>query len=115
MTRHSEQAGSLNVSTCITILHEVPHLEQQAIPHAAVPSCTNHFSVVNTLGETELDSACSIQGFQLLGGELEIQTGEIILQLRYLPRSNDRNYWHRSMAQPSQSYLRHAATNLFGD
>jgi hypothetical protein len=28
----------------------------------------------------------------LFGGKLEIQTGEIVLELRYLPRSNDRDY-----------------------
>ena len=31
-----EQAGSLNTATCIAILPEVPHLEQQAIPRAAI-------------------------------------------------------------------------------
>src|SRR5712692_10563286 len=110
-----EQAGSLNAGTCITILPEVPHLEQQAIPRAAIPNCTNHFSVVNTLGESRFDSACSIEGFQLFGGEFHIQTGEIVLELRYLPRSNDRDYWHRLMAQPGECDLRHAATGLFGD
>src|SRR5258705_10490480 len=100
---------------CITILREVPHLEQQAIPHAAVPNCTNHFSVVNTLGESGFDSACSIEGFQLFGGEFQIQTGEIVLELGYLPRSNDRNYWHCSMAQPGEGDLRHPATGLFGN
>jgi hypothetical protein len=67
-----EQAGSLNVGTCITILPELPHLEQQAIPHAAIPNCTNHFSVVDTLGEAVLDLACSIEGLQLFGGEFQI-------------------------------------------
>src|ERR1700730_286875 len=85
-----EQAGSLNAGTCIAILPEVPHLEQQAIPHAAIPDSTNHFSLVNTLGESELDSACSIEGLQLFGGEFQIQTGEIVLELRYLPRPPDR-------------------------
>ena len=83
--------------------HHLPeglHLEQQAIPRAAVSNCTNHFSVVNTLRESGFDSACSIEGFQLFGGEFHIQTGEIILELRYLPRSNNRDYWHRLMAQP---------------
>src|SRR6202047_877463 len=110
-----EQAGSLNAGTCITILPEVPHLEQQAIPGAAIPYCTNHFSLVNTLGESELDSACSIEGFQVFGGEFQIQTGEIVLELRYLPRSNDRDYRHRSIAQPGECDLRHGATGLFGD
>src|SRR3984893_11334334 len=86
-----EQAGSLNAATCITILPEVPHLEQQAIPRAAVPNCTNHFSLVNTLGESGFDSACSIEGFPLFGGQLEIQPGETVLELRYLPRSDDRD------------------------
>src|SRR6266852_6859361 len=90
-------------------------VEQQAIPRAAIPDCTNHFSVVNTLGESGFDSACSIEGFQLFGGEFHIQTGEIFLELRYLPRSNDRDYWHRLMAQPGECDLRHAATGLFGD
>src|SRR4030088_1305962 len=90
-------------------------LEQEAIPHSAIPDCTNHFSLVNTLGESELDSACSIEGFQLFGGEFQIQTGEIVLELRYLPRSDDRDYWHRFVAQPRECDLRHATTNLFGD
>src|SRR6266851_4103181 len=110
-----EQAGSLNAGTCITILPEVPHLDQQAIPRAAIPNCTNHFSVVNTLRESRFDSACSIEGFQLFGGEFQIQTGEIVLELRYLPRSYDRDYRHRLVAQPRERDLRHAATGLFGD
>src|ERR1700738_2994436 len=92
-----------------------PHLEQQAIPRAAIPNCTNHFSVVNTLRESRFDSACSIEGFQFFGGEFHIQTGEIVLELRYLPRSNDRDYWHRLMPQPGECDLRHASTGLFGD
>src|ERR1700730_13501208 len=94
----SPQTGSLNARTCITIRPGVPRLELQAIPRAAVPNCTNHFSLVNTLGESELDSACPIQGFQLFGGEFQIQTGEIVLELRYLPRSHDRDYWRHLMA-----------------
>src|ERR1700704_1626874 len=89
--------------------------EQQAIPRAAISNCTNHFSVVNTLRESRFDSACSIEGFQLFGGEFQIQTGEIVLELRYLPRSHDRNYWRRLMAQPGECDLRHAVTGLFGN
>ena len=33
-----EQAGSLNAGTCITMLTEVPQLEQQAIPRASIPN-----------------------------------------------------------------------------
>ena len=61
-------------------------LEREAIPRAAIPNFTNHFSVVNTLRESRFDSACSIEGFQLFGGEFHIQTGEIVLELKYLPR-----------------------------
>src|SRR3982074_1377695 len=89
-------------------------LYQEAIPHSAIPDCTNHFSLVNTLGESEVDSACAVEGFQLFGGEFHVQTGEIVLELRYLPRSYDRDYGHRSMAQPGECDLRHAATGLFG-
>src|SRR5580704_913679 len=106
------------ISFAMTLPPEQPDftaLEQQAIPRAAIPNCTNHFSLVNILGESELNSACSIEGFQLFGGEFHIQTGEIVLELRYLPRSNDRDYWHRLMAQPGECDLRHAATGLFGN
>ena len=67
-------------------------LEEEAIPHTAMSKCTSHFFLVNTLGESEFDSACFIERFQMFGGKLEIQTGEIALELRYLPRSNDRDY-----------------------
>jgi hypothetical protein len=66
---------------------QIDALKRQAIPRAAIPNCTNHLSVVNTLRESGFDSACSIEGFQLFGGEFHIQTGEVILELRYLPRS----------------------------
>jgi len=54
-----------------------------------------------------------MEGFQLFGGEFQIQTGEIVLQLRYLPRSNNRDHWHRLIPQPGERDLRHAATGLF--
>ena len=93
----------------------MPHLEQQAIPRAAISNCTDHFSLVNTPWESEINSACSIEAFQLFGGEFQIETGEIVLELRYLPRSNDRDYWRRLMEQPGECNLRHAATGLFGN
>ena len=98
-----------------SLLGQHSSIHHEAVPYAAIPGSTNHFSLVNTLGESELDSACSIEGFQLFGGEFQIQTGEIVLELRYLPRSNDRDYWHRLMPQPGECDLRHAATGLFGD
>jgi len=103
------------IIACINSHPETDALEQQAIPHAAIPDGTNHFSRVNTLWESEFDLACSIEGFHLFGGQHEIQTAEIVLELRHLPRSNDRDYWHRSMAQPGECDLRHAATGLFGN
>ena len=51
----------------------------------------------------------------MFGGEFQIQTAEIVLELRYLPRSDDRDYWHRLVSQPRERDLRHASTNLFGD
>jgi hypothetical protein len=51
----------------------------------------------------------------LFGGAFQIQTGEIVLQLRYRPRSNNRDHWHRLIPQPGERDSRHAATGLFGD
>src|SRR3977135_3595224 len=98
-----------------TIPPDVPRLDQQAIPHATIPDCASRLSLVSTLGKSAFDLACSIEGFQLVGGEFQIQTSEIVLELRYLPCSNDGDYWHRLMAQPCERYLGHAATGLFGD
>src|SRR5260221_1014503 len=85
---------------CHLAVKESKALKHEAVPHAAIPDSTNHFSLVNTLWESEFDLACSIERFQLFGGEFQIQTGEIVLQLRYLPCSDDRDYWHRPIAQP---------------
>src|ERR1700682_1104851 len=100
-SKHSECA--LHFMGC----HSILALEQEAIPHAAIPKCTTHFFLVNTLRESEVDLARSIEGFQLLGGKQEIQTAEIVLELSHFPRSNNRDYWHRLMAQPGERYLRH--------
>jgi AcrR family transcriptional regulator len=43
------------------ILPETVALEQEAVPHAAISDSTNRFSLVNTLGESEFDLACSIE------------------------------------------------------
>src|SRR3979490_2726520 len=100
---------------CITIPPDAPRLYQQAIPHATIPDCASRLSLVSTLGKSALDLTCSIEAVQLFGGEHEIQTAEIVLELRYLPCSNDGDYWHRLMAPPSERYLGAAATGLFGD
>src|SRR3977135_687559 len=98
-----------------TIPPDVPRLDQQAIPHATIPDCASRLSLVSTVGKSAFDLACSIEGVQLFGREHEIQTAEIVLELRYLPCSNDGDYWHRLMAQPCERYLGHAATGPFGD
>src|SRR5712671_7376835 len=98
-----------------SLLGQHSSIHHEAVPHAAIPDTTNHFSLVNTLWESDFDLACSVEGFQLFGGEVQIQTGEIVLELRYLPRSNDRDYGHSPMAQPGEYNLRHAASGLFGN
>src|SRR5580698_7396870 len=94
---------------------ETVALEQETVPHAAIPDCTHHFFLVKMLREAEFNSTRVVQTLQLFGGEFQIQTGEIVLELRYFPRSYDRDYWHRSMPQPSECYLAHAAADLGRD
>src|SRR5258706_11042605 len=112
----SANAGNVDFVMMLSILSlsskESKALHHEAIPDAAIPNCTNHFSLVNTLWESEFDLACSIEEFQLFGGEFQIKTGEIVLELGYLPRSDDRDYRHPSTAQPGECDLRHAATGL---
>jgi hypothetical protein len=57
-------------------------LKQEAVPHAAIPDSANRFFLENTAGESEVDSACSVEALQLFGRELEIQTGKVVLKLR---------------------------------
>jgi hypothetical protein len=61
-------------------------------PHTPPYLIARAISFVDTPRESKFDSACFIERFELFGGKLEIQTGEIVLELRYLPRSNDRDY-----------------------
>src|SRR6266436_5499380 len=95
-----------------SLLGQHSFIHHEAVPYAAIAGSTNHFSLVNTLGESEFDLACFIELFQLFGGEFQIQTAEIVLELRYLPRSHDGDYRHRLMAQPGERYLRYASTDL---
>ena len=99
----------------VYLITKLSHLEKETIPHAAISDSANHFFIVQTLRKSEIDLACCIEGFQLPSGKHEIQTGEIVLELRYLPRSDDRDYWNGSIAQPREGDLRHTATGLFGD
>jgi hypothetical protein len=50
-------------------------LNQQAIPHTTIPNRTNHFSLVNTLGESEFDSARSIEGGVYLFPPMRLASG----------------------------------------
>src|SRR5258708_4452946 len=101
--------------TCVAILPAASHLEQQAIPRAAIPNCTNHFFVVNTLRESRFDSACSIEGFQLFGGEFQIQTGEIVLELRYLPPSKCGVLWAWLGGPPAGGHFAACHTGFLGN
>ena len=49
------------IVACINTHPETVALKHEAIPHAAIPDSTNHFFLVNTLGKSEFDSACSIE------------------------------------------------------
>ena len=55
---------------CINAHPETVALQQEAIPNAAISECTSHFFPIDTLGKSEVDSACCIEGFQLFPGEL---------------------------------------------
>jgi hypothetical protein len=77
----SRNAGLVKLMLPTTKQRSTWQLDQQAIPHAAIPDSTNHFSLVSTLWESEFDLARSIEGFQLFGGEFQIQTGEIVPEL----------------------------------
>lgn len=60
------------IIVCIIILIA---LENEAVPQAAIADSTNHFPLINTLWESEVDLACSIEGLQMFGGEFQIQAG----------------------------------------
>ena len=113
-SKRNAQTPTLIVA-CINAHPETVALQQEAIPDTAISESTNHIFLVKTQRESKVDSACFVEGSQLFAGEHELQTREIVLELRYLPRSNDRDYRHGSIAQPSECDLRHAATGQFGD
>ena len=64
------------------ILPETLTLEQEAIPHPAMPDCTHHFFLAKMLREAEFNSTRFVQALPLFGGEFQIQTGELVLELR---------------------------------
>jgi len=58
------------------------HQTVPVMPIIGAPKCTNHVFRVKPLGESKVDSACFLQGFQLFRGQHKIQTGEIVMELR---------------------------------
>jgi len=50
------------------ILPETVSLEQEAVPHAAIPACTHHFFPVKMLREAEFNSTRVLQALQLRKG-----------------------------------------------
>ena len=95
------------------ILPETVALEQEAIPHPAHPaihSCTNRFFLGNTLGGIRVRFGLRRRGISIFGGEFQIKTGEIVLELRYLPRFYDRGllalFGWRSQASATSAMLR---------
>jgi hypothetical protein len=57
------------------VLPETVALEQESIPHPAIPDCTHHFFLVKMLREAEFNSTRVVQALQLFGGEFQIKTG----------------------------------------
>src|ERR1700738_1060076 len=64
------------------------------------------FTALRAAGGPMCRHTCSIEEFHLFGGEFQIQPGESVLELRYLPRSHDRDYWRSLMEQPGECDLR---------
>jgi hypothetical protein len=70
-------------------------LEQQAIPHPAISDTTHKLIGVEVMWEAEFNPTCFVKGPQVFRGKLKIETGEIVLQLRELLRSDNRYDWYR--------------------
>jgi hypothetical protein len=100
-------------------LHGLPrtcqNLDQEAIPHASISEASREIFVVDAVGEAQIDAARLIEAFELLLGKLHIQTDEIVLELGSFPRSDDRDYRHGAISEPSEGDLRHAAAELLGN
>jgi len=71
----TRQSGSSNGSADYRVHHILIALENEAVPQAAIADSTSHFPLINTLWESEVDLACSIEGLQIFGGEFKIQSG----------------------------------------
>src|ERR1700727_158042 len=47
-----------------------------------MPDCTHHFFLAKMLREAEFNSTRFVQALPLFGGEFQIQTGELVLEVR---------------------------------
>lgn len=61
-----------------------------AVAHAYKGQPPSQFLLLEMVGEPQLNGACLIEGLDLVGGQSEVETGELILELRDLPCSKDR-------------------------
>ena len=109
--------GVVRGTVAIEDLHELQgsdeDSDQEPIPHPPIPDGSSELLVVEAIGEAQIHLARLIEAFELLFGKLHIQAGEIVLELGNPPCSDNRDYRHRTISEPSESDLRHAAAELF--
>src|SRR5262249_5093015 len=64
--------------------------DQQAIPHPGIGERPHHIGAVDVARKPKLNPACIVEELDLIGRQLEIETGEVVLKLRYPSRADDR-------------------------
>ena len=79
----SYRVAGLRTSSATRILSHIEFSTPAAAGIAPSEQQAIHFSLVNTLRESEDRFGLLHRGFQLFGGEFQIQTREIVLELRY--------------------------------
>lgn len=87
-------------------------LSNNAVAHAAIGQPASHFLAVEVVRESQLGAAGFFEGLHLLGGQVEIEAGEIVLQLGNLPRSKYRYHRNKPVAQSSESHFGDTASGL---
>src|SRR5437773_8352 len=83
--------------------------------HAGIGKRADHLPRIEVVWEPELDLAHSVEAFHLCRVQLQIKTGQVVLELVDLPGTDDRNDGLASLPQPCKRHLRRRATNLLGD
>jgi len=68
--------------------------DQESVPHPPISDGSSERFAVDAVRETQIDTAGFIKTFELLVGKFRIQTGQIVLELRKFPCSDDRDDWH---------------------